>query len=290
MSRRGCLGIAAALILAACNQPESTDPSLVDQPLAELAGTYTRGAQMTWIETLTIDADGRFDRNSHGHSGATRYSGTASREGDWIILHGLPDHPTKAKEIEAFGFNHLRIVPWGDRTYLIEEDLMRSFCESVNWGWEPRDTEYGNALLRDADWLTATTGLPDVSPEWSSWVLRDELTGTVTEVGDDWLAYVDLGADDGLLPGMTLIVRDVPTFPEFVELGAPPSGDAWVEVTEVEAQRCLVQPKNPMRSEPLQVGMRVTSRASRPRRVRLISEEPEPPVAAIATRPTLENR
>ena len=245
-----------ATALLACSE-QLPDAPVVDSRLRDLAGTYVRGANMTWTETLTIDADGRFERSSRGCMGATRYTGSTSLEGDRVILHGLPDDPQKVAEIERFDVNRLRIVTWGERVYLIEDMLMADFCNSVNASLEPRASPHGHALLREGDWLRPALSLPIVPAEWSELLLHADLAGTVIALDAD-TAWVDFGSSDGLRKGMDLLARDVRTPELFIARGAPPTRHVSLHVLELESDRCRVRRRYP--GTGLEVGMRVTSR------------------------------
>ena len=249
-----------ATLLLACSE-RMPDAALSDPGLGALAGAYVRGADPNWDEKLALDAEGRFDRRySSNCTGQHQYSGSASVEAGRLVLHGVPADPQAAASIETMGLNRFHVVPWSGRVYLVEEAGIQGFCNWVNQGREPRDARDGSFLMRDGDWLLPASGLPDVPPDWKHLLLERELDATITELVDD-AGRIEFGLDDGLREGMVLVARDVPTPPDFVARGAGTKKDVTLEIVELHPDWCLVLPTYFMTSPPLEVGMRVTSRA-----------------------------
>jgi len=98
----------------------------------------------------------------------------------------------------------LRIVRWGDRTYLIEDGKGLEFCNDVNSGLEPRRDMHGMSYLRRKDVNSSADGLPSVPDNWRRCLLGQPLSGHVVRVETNSTLVVDLGAKDGLVVGMEL--------------------------------------------------------------------------------------
>jgi hypothetical protein len=62
--------------------------------------------------------------------------------------------------------SELVVVKWGNRNYLIPENAIPRFAESIKRGAEPRSTPYGGWLLRENDWQLIATGFPDLPDKY----------------------------------------------------------------------------------------------------------------------------
>lgn len=98
----------------------------------------------------------------------------------------------------------MRVVRWGDRTYLIEEGEFADFCNDVNAGSEPREDSHGGVYERKGDESKQVTGLPEVPEAWRAWLFESPRKGHVVRAEGDSTWVIDLGAADGLRPGMQL--------------------------------------------------------------------------------------
>jgi hypothetical protein len=56
----------------------------------------------------------------------------------------------------------LRVVRWGERTYLVPEDRLVDFADEIQRGDEPRSGRFGSYYLREGDWERPATGAPDI--------------------------------------------------------------------------------------------------------------------------------
>jgi hypothetical protein len=123
---------------------------------------------------------------------------------------------------------------------------MKSFCNYVNLGSEPRNSLQGPFYLRVGDQAHKVTGRPRVPKAWESFLLRDPLHAKVLKVLDDGRAQIDCGSERGVWKGM--------------ELHA--DGSSLLEVIDVEANTSVVKVTFPRRGS-LQQGQQVHSRPDR---------------------------
>lgn len=94
-------------------------------------------------------------------------------------------------------------IHWGDRIYLVESDKFMEFCNEINAGNEPRDEAQGAAFLRSGDEKKDVSGVPLLPSPWNDFILQKPLQGKIIRVIGQ-AAEVNLGAADGLKPGMAL--------------------------------------------------------------------------------------
>lgn len=109
------------------------------------------------------------------------------------------------------GESSLTPVKWGQRQYLVY-DLLR-FTNDVNAGIEPREDEWGAALLRVDDWKKKVAGPPPLPPPWSAHLLPTPILGAITQTlsteslpknRKTYRAVVNLGRNEGVFAGMVL--------------------------------------------------------------------------------------
>jgi hypothetical protein len=110
-------------------------------------------------------------------------------------------------------------VKWGKRSYLIPSDDIIGFCNAVNSGYEPRETQLGMYLLRQGDEKLKCVGKPAVPAEYRTYLLKSPVKAEIVKVGQyttrpsvcDWRfkdtpVTLNVGKNSGLLPGMKLNV------------------------------------------------------------------------------------
>src|SRR5207249_8391136 len=119
-------------------------------------------------------------------------------------------------------------VRWGTRIYLIPTNNVVEFCSSVNQGSEPRRGVHGDYYLRRNDWAKAVAGGPSVPKQWTRYLLDKPVTGKITELITKQEAWLDLGAEHGILQGMVLTAKTT-----MVNIKYLP-----VKVESVEKSRC----------------------------------------------------
>jgi hypothetical protein len=266
-ARWSALNLAAMALLgcadkgAAESAPSSpASASTPRMPMARIAGTYLRGGQGMFSDSLVLTSDDHFVRNFSGDDGGAQYDGRAEWVGDVLWLP-RPSGIGTAGVFNVESESSYRVIAWGERLYLIEDLEMLRFCNAVNAGGEPRSVQYSYFFLRDGDWLKPAPGLPDLPEPWPEMLLHSDIEGRITALGYDGTAWLDLGTNDGLRLGMLLILQDVPMFQQTIDMGGPPTYDMPLELVTIETDRSLVRLQYPNGRPPIAVDMRVTSRA-----------------------------
>jgi hypothetical protein len=128
----------------------------------------------------------------------------------------------------------------------------------------------GPFSLRDVDRRKPPESRPEVPPQWASFLLTKPVTGTITEVLENEVAIMNVGARNGLKAGMVFL-RDK---------SVPFSWLNPIRVLFTETDRSFVridttnvgplpnsssfEPRLPFRSKPLGPGEKVMSRSSDP--------------------------
>ena len=105
--------------------------------------------------------------------------------------------------------NDLVPVKWGKRQYLVAREQGIAFCNAVNRGKEPRDSEYGDFALGEGQEEMPVAGGPEIPEQWSQYLLKDPVQGEVTELLPDMKAKVNVGRKQGLRVGMELVATEV---------------------------------------------------------------------------------
>ena len=101
--------------------------------------------------------------------------------------------------------NNLVRVKWGNRQYLVARGQGIAFCNAVNLGEEPRNSNYGAFALGEGHEVMPVTGKPEVPEQWSGYLLKAAVRGKVTELLPDFKAKVNVGGKQGLRAGMELV-------------------------------------------------------------------------------------
>ena len=74
--------------------------------------------------------------------------------------HGLGQEANNLTVLQSMlGY---RVVRWGSRVYLIDDESMPRFREAVRQGGEPRNGPFGMFYLRRDDWKKPAQGMPDL--------------------------------------------------------------------------------------------------------------------------------
>jgi hypothetical protein len=111
---------------------------------------------------------------------------------------------------------HLQIMKWGERLYLIDEGSFDGLVEAINLGFEPRAGNwsrpyFGYFFLRDGDEKKPVQGPPPIKKELLDLLLPAPVIATVIKVetvSDVTFATIDCGSDDGLRKEMSLVTAD----------------------------------------------------------------------------------
>jgi hypothetical protein len=243
--------------------------------LAELAGDYTFGDGYVH-QRLVVSLPDRYHFKWHDDvsSGEPHDDDRYESRGRCSVVDGVlrlvPEGPFSSDLRDLMG-NDFVPVRWEARRYLIPEKDRLAFCSVVNQGDVPRYMRSGHFSLRDADRRKPPEGRPEVPPAWASFLLPKPVTGTITEVLENEVAIMNVGARDGLKAGM-VFSRDK---------SVPFSGLAPIKVLFTETDRSFVRidttnvgplPNSssfvsllPFRDKPLGPGEKVLSRSSDPK-------------------------
>lgn len=167
--------------------------------LGNLAGRYYYGDGLGVNRTLTIHPDGTFEYAWHGCLGLyASAQGRISVDGEGLVLE-----PSR-QEGEGGPSTRLRVVRWGERIYLLNEDELSGFANAINHEDEPRSDAHGLFYLRDGDWDRPVTGAPPLPARTRELLLPRPLLGKVLRKVSRASFEIDLGARDGLKPGLEL--------------------------------------------------------------------------------------
>jgi hypothetical protein len=208
--------------------------------LTDLAGEFYRGDGRGVNESLTVDAKGRFSFVLLTDDGQQyRNEGTAKLSDGRLALH--PVNPDPHRAITGTSPPKLLPIRWGKRLYLLAEGEILEFCNAINLGAEPRDKIYGRFYIRtklDIDLvdrrgpprLEAVGGLPEIPKECEPFLIKRPLRGRVTEIEDNKMVRINLGARDGIRKGMDLWVQ-------------AERGFGFVTVVGVEMRSCTAEVK-----------------------------------------------
>jgi hypothetical protein len=278
-------GLGIAVLASACSGPAphpwgvaraARPRSKLGSPQA-LHDTFEAGLSGFVHEQISFDPDGCYRRlyssDVRGESTEERYE----QHGADVLLFEAPPPPpgSSAKQPRVA----MRLLRWEPRLYLIGDGQWLEFCNAINLGDEPRRTWSGPFFLKTPDWELDVREAPELPREWRDYVLPEALYGK-TIVGLEDAAWIDLGAEAGVKPGMRFVVRAVPA-PESTKRFK--TFDAYVDVAVVEPKRSLVRFASKQRGV-LTAGLQVCTRpfvmnADRVRAPAAESKREDPPVA-----------
>lgn len=206
---------------------------------SEFAGTYVVGHSFGG-SSKTLNNDGTYSEHSANCTSSTEESGKyvlSNGRLRFTILKYTGKQNGDEKEFDLFdpqarkkflGFREdydkveplktefsLLPVKWSERVYLIYETDLQDFSNAINLGLEPRaalgtEIYYGSFFLREGDEEKSVSGKPSLPSEWQSFLLSKPVTGNIIaieEQGEDKIATIDKGSQDGLRVGMKLVVE-----------------------------------------------------------------------------------
>ena len=140
----------------------------------------------------------------------------------------------------------------GARRYLVPDDKLLAFCNAVNQGVEPRDSDYGDFDLKEGHEAIAVEGFPTAPEAWKAFLLKAPLRGTVVELLPDFKARINIGKKDGLRVGMELLPTEEYLFSD-------------QEVISLEADHAVIRTKYPNgRYRLIAIGDVVSTRRPKP--------------------------
>jgi hypothetical protein len=206
-----------------------------------VAGLYYQGSGR--LSELRLDEDGGAHQVIHAHATEADRSGVYSMDGDVVTLilalnwtsDGTGERRAPATpDVSERSLTLLRV---GGRRYLLASHEWREFVNAVNQGCEPRPTLAGSCWLDVVDETPGRIARQDVPDEWKPLLLEAPLSGVTIDSGAGYRsAWIDVGAREGVVPGLEFLMEGVPTHcAERDRLT-----DLVLEVIEVEAERSLL--------------------------------------------------
>jgi hypothetical protein len=244
--------------------------------LADLAGEYIFGNGFVY-QRLEVSLPDRyhFKWNGDVFTNEPHEDDRYESRGRCSVVDGVlrlvPEGPFSS-DLRALMGNDFVPVRWGGRRYLIPEKERVAFCSIVNQGDAPKYMRNGPFSFRVGDRRNPPEGRPEVPPEWASFLLPKSITGTITEVLENHVAIIDVGAKDGLKAGMEFVREKNPSF----------SFTSPIKILFTEADRSFVRMSMPdagllpsrsafqrffPSTKPLVLGEKLSSRSSGPRQV-----------------------
>ncbi len=140
-------------------------------------------------------------------------------------------------------------VSWDQRKYLIPEQEMIRFCNSINSGYEPRNYIHGRHLLKVGDEEKPVSGKPDVPEKYNKYLLKQPITAEIISVGKtamrlgcadikfyDTFVTLNIGTKSGLLPGMELYVIEPKHLVESVIIDNVDSNQSTGTITQTDSK------------------------------------------------------
>ncbi len=121
--------------------------------------------------------------------------------------------PNERKGFQGVAPEFLPIV-WGDRHYLIPFDEVVKFANAINAGFEPRETSWGEFLLRRDDVSKSASGFPNLPPQYSEYLLKQPIVAEISSVKDNRMqksgrvttVLLNVGSTQGVKKGMEFFV------------------------------------------------------------------------------------
>ncbi|GMU35827.1 MAG: hypothetical protein KJ057_01660 [Phycisphaerae bacterium] len=184
------LSVAAVIACRAAVEPDRS----------RFLGDYEGGCDHEGTLVLKLRADGGF-LYDEACEVAARYEGRWSIREDLVELEPEVDAATESYPKLPVRW---RLVPWGERRYLIPDGQIIRLCNAINLGEEPRDRPQGWALLRRGDASRRVTGDPELPEAWRAFLLKQPIDGRIIAFEEGGFARLDVGGNDGLLAGMML--------------------------------------------------------------------------------------
>jgi hypothetical protein len=190
---------------------------LIEQELGKLkmhpwAGDYYYGDGLGVNVDLTLAPGSGFVFTWNGCLGLydQNYGDVAESDRKIRLLFKLPN---KREGFRGIAPEFLPVT-WGDRYYLIPSDGVVKFANAINAGFEPRNSEWGQFLLRRGDVSKQVSGYPNLPPEYSEYLLKSPIKAEVSAVkesrdkGSDRISIVllNVGASQGVRKGMEFYV------------------------------------------------------------------------------------
>jgi hypothetical protein len=198
------------LRLSAARQARAIDAELrsASGALPPWAGHFERDA--TCGLRLAPGAGFLYEVDTRHHGWHLHWGSAIEVQGGVLRIAGGMSWDAELHEVEEP--EPLLVMPWGPRTYLLEEEELEPFVHAVNDGSEPRGDRAGRFFLRRGHELLSAPGPPPVPPDLARLLLTEAVEVLVLEVslleseGEEprLSATVRVSEDAGLLPGHRL--------------------------------------------------------------------------------------
>ena len=243
--------------------------------LADLVGDYTFGDGFVY-QHLEVSLPDRYHFRWNGDviTDEPHHDDRYESRGRCSVVDGvlrLVQEGPFSSDLRELMRNDFVQVRWGGRRYLIPEKERVAFCSIVNQGDVPKYMRDGPFSVQSSfDRPKHPEGRPEVPPEWASFLLPKAVTGRITELLENHVAIMDVGAKDGLKAGMVFMR----------EKNAPFSWLDPIKVLFTETDRSFVRMSTPdagplpkssryqrllQSNKPMGLGEKVSSRFSDPR-------------------------
>jgi hypothetical protein len=176
---------------------------LLAQSVETLVGDYNTGVGLSG-DVLQLKADGTFTFTHLTDVGDSSTAGRFQLDGSLLRLQAEVDSDQSFLRTPQ----ELLVVPWGRRTYLLRTTQRIDFCNWINMGLEPRQSEWMSLfLLREGDYRTVVTGPPELPSDWRSCILKAPLRAKVIAVKNRTVT-ISAGGQSGVFMGMELEALD----------------------------------------------------------------------------------
>ncbi len=129
-------------------------------------------------------------------------------------------------------------VIWGDRHYLISSDGVVEFANAINAGFEPRDSAWGEFLIKREDVSKAVTGFPNLPAQYSGYLLSNPIDAEISEVRQSrredsqgiTTVLLNVGATQGVKKGMEFYLHIPSGFFESAKVTRVDSSSSEAEI------------------------------------------------------------
>jgi hypothetical protein len=138
-----------------------------------------------------------------------------------------------------------RLVPvlWGERRFLVWEEQLADFWDTVHHGADPCSQAMGvwwSLFRREGDDAKPATGLPQVPPRYVDYVVRTSVLGKVVAMDGNGGFSLNVGTADGVSAGMVF---------------SRPSSLSELVVRSVDERKCVGERTSPeFDDEPIAMG------------------------------------
>jgi hypothetical protein len=156
--------------------------------------------------TLDILPDGRFAWTASGCWSYEKEYGFAKVVDGALRLEPIP---RGGHEVNPYILDPLYPIKWDKCTFLLAERQILEFCNTINQGPDPR-TQITDDFYHQDQWReNELEGLPVLPAEWNTYLLKNPVSATITQVGPDGSATINRGSQDGIKKGMHLKAHGV---------------------------------------------------------------------------------